>query len=1016
MPGDFSRWTFQPWQHHAAVHLQQGRVLTDADWNEQAAAAQRRLQAGSLDSLGRAAVPLETPDAFRVRLAADGGLTIGLGRAYVDGLLVENHGDPRETWSPVLAELAGSAPVRYENQPHLPAPAPLPTTGTHLVYLKVWQREITALEDPSLVDPALGVDTTARLQTVWQVKVVPIDDTVHCGTPPESVPELRVAEPVAAGRLTVSSAETEDEPDPCLVTPKGGYTGLENQLYRVQIHREGPAGGASPATFVWSRDNATVAARVTQIPATLDRLVVDQLGPDEVLSLHDGDWVEILDDVHELAGEPGLLRRIQGGGGVDEATRTVLLTENLPGGTFPVDGARHPLHPVRVRRWDQHGRVVDADGDLVVDLDAAGADGAIPVPAPGTRIILEHGIAVELSLATSTGVFRTGDHWLVPARTADATAHERDRVPPAGIHAHVAPLALVTFPDRATDCRVVFPPLTGIDALAYVAGDGQEVTPNLLTPVHIPLPVRPTVGVARGPLPVTGARVRFTADAAGGTVDGGTVPVTTTTAADGTASVAWSLAPAAPVQRLTAVLLGADGNPTSLPVHFTARLRTADAVAYGPGACDDLAAARTVQEALDTLCRRRDHGGCCASVGKDGEFEDIGSALEAMAKRHEGRVCLCLLPGDHEYEADVPEGLRSLSLHGAGARVHLRRPFHVAWADALLVREIELVDGGELGVLLELHGCRRVLVDGVTVRASGVSAESTLVRLLGCDEVRIANSTLLARAMELDDQERPDLGEGAAKIIELASHEPTPEELEAFVADFFSQPPSDLEAAAETLTAFIDNAPGISHREHAVLLRLVRFILNGQAPERPEVRRQFASFGQLTNLLDGRASFPGPAVEIEDGDGEVWLENNSISGGVSAYGRVPPDFYPALEQDIETHIRTAHDNPPTLQLSGGRLHVVDNALAWLAFPGDARKHRCFAQAVITGNLVRPGPVLVAAGAVIAQGNTLLPMRRVAGSLWADAATATGNIAGNEALLVLVAEPRASAANIMSVLP
>jgi hypothetical protein len=49
-----------------------------------------------------------------------------------------------------------------------------PTTGgPHLAYLDVWQREVTFLEDLALVENAVGVDTTARSQTAWQVKVLP---------------------------------------------------------------------------------------------------------------------------------------------------------------------------------------------------------------------------------------------------------------------------------------------------------------------------------------------------------------------------------------------------------------------------------------------------------------------------------------------------------------------------------------------------------------------------------------------------------------------------------------------------------------------------------------------------------------------------------------------------------------------------------------------------------------------------------------------------------------------------
>jgi len=40
------------------------------------------------------------------------------------------------------------------------------------VYLDVWNREVTPLERPDLVELALGVDTSTRRQTVWQVRIL----------------------------------------------------------------------------------------------------------------------------------------------------------------------------------------------------------------------------------------------------------------------------------------------------------------------------------------------------------------------------------------------------------------------------------------------------------------------------------------------------------------------------------------------------------------------------------------------------------------------------------------------------------------------------------------------------------------------------------------------------------------------------------------------------------------------------------------------------------------------------
>ena len=454
MTFDVSRFRFAPAKDYQGVVMQQGRVQLDSDWNEQAAQLGRRLQAGTLDTLGPAGVPRTTPDGFRIT-PAGGTFSIGRGRMYVDGLLAENHGAGPAEWDPALAELRGTGPVPYAAQPYYPNPPALPSGGRHLVYLDVWQREVTHLQDPSLVEQAVGVDTTGRLQTVWQVKVLANVGSVECGAP--DVPGWDAATRPSAGRLTTGTVDVANDPDPCHVPPDGGYKGEENQLYRVEVHQGGAPG---TATFKWSRDNATVASAVLNVNAARNRLVVESLGRDDVLGFHDGDWVEVTDDWRELHGLPGELRRISTGGGVDHATRTLTLDAPLSAGLFPVDaqGDTDAARHTRVRRWDQAGRVLHPDATLYQDLDAAGSTGAIRVPpAATTDVVLEHGIVVRFDVEGAGGVFRSGDAWTFAARTADASVEELKRAPPRGIHHHYGRLALVTFPDDATDCRVLWP-------------------------------------------------------------------------------------------------------------------------------------------------------------------------------------------------------------------------------------------------------------------------------------------------------------------------------------------------------------------------------------------------------------------------------------------------------------------------------------------------------------------------------------------------------------------------------
>ena len=67
MSFDISRNTFNPRKDYSGVVMQQGRVQLDADWNEWLAELSRRMQAGTLDILGRAVYPATTPYAFRSR-------------------------------------------------------------------------------------------------------------------------------------------------------------------------------------------------------------------------------------------------------------------------------------------------------------------------------------------------------------------------------------------------------------------------------------------------------------------------------------------------------------------------------------------------------------------------------------------------------------------------------------------------------------------------------------------------------------------------------------------------------------------------------------------------------------------------------------------------------------------------------------------------------------------------------------------------------------------------------------
>jgi hypothetical protein len=413
MGADLSRIRHSPLLDFAGVELKQGGVLLDADFNELVAAVDRRLRAAASDILGRSTVSSTTPDAFSITAGA-GSLSIGKGRLYVDGMLAENHGaasrDPaKKLFDPLMAEVSFADPIAYDVQPYLPNAPALPTTGTHFVYLDVWQRELTYLERPELVEAAVGVETSSRLQTVWQVRALKDDaGSATCASPDEDVTGWSDLIAPSSGRLTTGTFDVPPSSDPCELPPTGGYRGLENQTYRVEIHDAGLPGGA--ATFKWSRNNACVGSRVASM-VSANELELQTLGRDDVLRFNSDDWVEIIDDVSEFSQRGGVIRKIT----VNEAARRITFTPALPlemlPAAFPSSDFPRDRN-MRVICWDQNHKVLQAGAggttSVFQDLDAVGSTGVITVPAAGTTLLLENGVTVSFTTVGTKG-FRPGD-------------------------------------------------------------------------------------------------------------------------------------------------------------------------------------------------------------------------------------------------------------------------------------------------------------------------------------------------------------------------------------------------------------------------------------------------------------------------------------------------------------------------------------------------------------------------------------------------------------------------------
>lgn len=502
MSGDYTRFTFDPAKRFSGVLMQQGRVQLDSDWNEEIDILRRRIRTTTLDILGPVGVPYAaSPDAFKIGWIAGppADLSIEPGRLYVDGVQVEAFAADGAT---------------YNNQPFAPPPLagfplpPLPAAGDAVVYLDIWDREITYIEDPALLDPALGgADTATRRQTVWQLRVDPVDNAA-CGA--------TVGPPPSAGRMSARAIAPPAPDDPCILPPASGYRGLENRLYRIEIH---DAGALGAARFKWSRDNGSIVSAVSDIAVSgaQTTLTVNRIGRDQFLRFRAGDWVTVTDDHRELMGEPGVMALVLT---IDETNRRIVLDRALPAGGRPFGPTAGDVatRRTRVQRWDQTAAANAVDGDGLI----AAAAGPIPI---------EDGVEVEFSTDPAGGEFRAGDYWLIWARAATATVDTFIDAPPRGILHRYVQLAAINGLGGAADpaiadcrppppqqgtadccCTIIVRPgeniQAGIDALPDQGG-----CVCLKTGLHV---IREPLRIARGNIALKaespGATVRLLGD------------------------------------------------------------------------------------------------------------------------------------------------------------------------------------------------------------------------------------------------------------------------------------------------------------------------------------------------------------------------------------------------------------------------------------------------------------------------------------------------------------------------
>ena len=418
MKGDYSRFSFDPTKHYRAVLMQQGRLQLDSDWNEQVQMMEHRYSAFFQSMLGRSGTPrememvLERP---QKRSELD-QLTLTKGIYYIDGMLIENDDF-------IVLDVPHDAKEEL------------------FYYLDVWTREVSAAEDSNLIDPALGLETTARLKTEWMVRYQVFSEIEKYREKYEKGdwPELESGNwwrGLSTGTLKLVS-------DPAKVDKSDNRVMLDNddnRLYRIEVHQEDPS--SSKYRFKWSADNASICAEVTTVDNKL--FVLKNNTTDMQNSFKNATCVELF---------------IPGVSGKSEGFWRVFELSDNSGNSFDSENGKLILKDpweitaekpkIIMRRWD----------------------GVSPEKNTKDSLALELGVDFVYD---NTKFYRHGDYWLVQVRNGKIVNWKvGDIKEPEGVEHHFAALGIVTSNESTVEklelLSVSFDPLGNPDI--KISGD-----------------------------------------------------------------------------------------------------------------------------------------------------------------------------------------------------------------------------------------------------------------------------------------------------------------------------------------------------------------------------------------------------------------------------------------------------------------------------------------------------------------------------------------------------------------
>jgi hypothetical protein len=452
MWGDFSKWRFNPDNISGVLH-QQGRVLLDRDWNDKTRLVNDWQDRAARDVIGAGvlAVPATDPDPFRVASARvwNGGVVVSVqsGDAWADGLSVQLPGNARKRldatyFEPPIQDVSGAV-------------ADIGDGIRDAVVLEVWRESLNAFQETAeLYEAALGgPDTSERVLTSMRFRLLRLrDPNDNCRN---IIPGLQ-DDFSKKGKLRATLQKIEPVVTDCPVADKGGYTGFEHFLYRVEIAKVNDSDPNWPM-FKWSQFNGGLVGRGEASLSGATKKIRITANDQAIKS---SDLNSFYLEVIEKKSSEGYYR-------VTYGAEVELKDDELVVKAAKEHYKESPL----------------PSGDVFFRL----WNGICPIsryPKAGSPRELQDGIRLEFDQPDGTN-YQDGDYWTFTVRAGDIS-HAEPLMPnqaPEGVHYHRVPLAIlnwnaskdVTYPGSIKDCRDIFRPLARQSVCCtLVVGDGES--------------------------------------------------------------------------------------------------------------------------------------------------------------------------------------------------------------------------------------------------------------------------------------------------------------------------------------------------------------------------------------------------------------------------------------------------------------------------------------------------------------------------------------------------------------